>query len=502
MTDAPLPSNPYVALMYSRFGRLTPSEDVIVSHIVPVARLVAEATEALVIRISDHLRDNQEERPSAVVDRDVVLDDAVREQVLAGLLESIQVAQPVGERFAYLASAIRWASFDGHLMVADPPRQIPSGHALDEGFEDWLAGHFVVQKERVDGLGPESRAAGHGIAERLFFGYHDVASERRESPAPPHGEPQKASTWLRFFALTYDYLSALLLTCLFTLGLAIGGANVEEGGTVVLGYAVSFGWAVICALAIARWGTTPGKAVFGLGVIPDSSSGRLSVGRALVRETLGRFVNSVLWGIGYIVALGHPLRQTWADRLAGSRVIHTAIPAPVRWSLAVTGVTAFTGTLLFLGWGASLPDPDTQQRTIEAEGRSIGALSDSIAILMMRPVANPDEYKSDMLAALDAAAASETPLKQLRTHVRQSGKLRALFSQKDRAQLQAADSLFGLLQRKVALEKEVALLTLVGGFDDSGEPRYRRQIRYVQSDIDALEPERGRLLQLLEAEEK
>jgi uncharacterized RDD family membrane protein YckC len=71
----------------------------------------------------------------------------------------------------------------------------------------------------------------------------------------------------------------------------------------------------------SRYQTTFGKRLFRLRVVSDSSLARLPLWRCVVRAIAFPF--SLVMGVGLLMALFNPRRQTFHDMLAGSRVIQT-----------------------------------------------------------------------------------------------------------------------------------------------------------------------------------
>ena len=74
-------------------------------------------------------------------------------------------------------------------------------------------------------------------------------------------------------------------------------------------------------------GATPGKRLLHMRVV-SASGGPLGWWDALYRETVGRFLNGLLF-LGYLFAAGDQQKRTFADRLCDSRVILLPrMPAP------------------------------------------------------------------------------------------------------------------------------------------------------------------------------
>lgn len=67
-------------------------------------------------------------------------------------------------------------------------------------------------------------------------------------------------------------------------------------------------------------GATPGKMALGL-VVLDTQLEKVSLSKALLRETIGKFVSSVVFGLGYVAIITDKRRQGWHDQIANTLVI-------------------------------------------------------------------------------------------------------------------------------------------------------------------------------------
>ena len=82
--------------------------------------------------------------------------------------------------------------------------------------------------------------------------------------------------------------------------------------------------------------TTLGKYMLGIGLMSsDPEHPTPSAGRLLLRETVGRFVSAIWFGVGYWMALNSPQRQTWSDRMGHTFVVRKSTPPVLRAALAL-----------------------------------------------------------------------------------------------------------------------------------------------------------------------
>jgi len=142
---------------------------------------------------------------------------------------------------------------------------------------------------------------------------------------PPESQP-KAGFWIRVVATVLDSLLlcivqfALTLTISLMVGL-MGIAAGEDpavsliiwlfGTTISLGYAVFF---------TGYCGQTPGKMALRIKVVCTDGS-QLTYGRAAKREILGKFVSSILLGIGYLMVAFDQQKQGLHDKIADTYVV-------------------------------------------------------------------------------------------------------------------------------------------------------------------------------------
>lgn len=140
------------------------------------------------------------------------------------------------------------------------------------------------------------------------------------------GNQPKGGFWIRVVATLLDsFLLGIVqfaLTFIITQVISLMGIAAGEdpavsfiiwlfGTTISLGYAVFF---------IGYCGQTPGKMALRIKVVGTDGS-RLTYGRAVKREVLGKFVSSILLGIGYLMVAFDSRKQGLHDKIADTYVI-------------------------------------------------------------------------------------------------------------------------------------------------------------------------------------
>lgn len=74
-------------------------------------------------------------------------------------------------------------------------------------------------------------------------------------------------------------------------------------------------------------GQTPGKMFMGIKVV-DEQGNVPGIGRALLREVIGRFLSGIIFYLGYLWAAWDPRGQAWHDKIAGTLVVPVKAPQP------------------------------------------------------------------------------------------------------------------------------------------------------------------------------
>ncbi len=144
--------------------------------------------------------------------------------------------------------------------------------------------------------------------------------------ASPINEQSYAGFWIRVLAYLID--SVLLITIQTALSLlinlTIGMLGIATDGdpainTIIwlFGAVLSISYAVFFT---GYCGQTPGKMALRIKVIRTDGS-PINYGRAALREVLGKFISSILLGIGYLMVAFDNRKQGLHDKIADTYVI-------------------------------------------------------------------------------------------------------------------------------------------------------------------------------------
>jgi uncharacterized RDD family membrane protein YckC len=143
----------------------------------------------------------------------------------------------------------------------------------------------------------------------------------------PAADLAKAGFWIRVVAAVIDSFAAGAIQMTFAallgvvIGLTNGGDAEAQGGLAIVAgiFSVLIGVAYYVFFT-GYCGQTPGKMALRIKVIRTDGSD-MDYGRALLRETLGKFVSGIILGIGYLMVAFDPQKQGLHDKIADTYVI-------------------------------------------------------------------------------------------------------------------------------------------------------------------------------------
>ena len=144
--------------------------------------------------------------------------------------------------------------------------------------------------------------------------------------ASPINEQNYAGFWVRVLAYLIDSVLLITVQTALTLliNLTIGMLGiVTEGDPAINTIIWLFGAVLSISYAVfftGYCGQTPGKMALRIKVIRTDGS-PINYGRAALREVLGKFISSILLGIGYLMVAFDNRKQGLHDKIADTYVI-------------------------------------------------------------------------------------------------------------------------------------------------------------------------------------
>ncbi len=155
------------------------------------------------------------------------------------------------------------------------------------------------------------------------------SAQQKELITPPENNPAslaekpKAGFWLRLVArMVDDFLISLMLLSFIILVSLTGSINLfthSSTANLVLLFALCV-WAFYWIFFTGYCGQTPGKMLLRIQVVTVDGA-PLGYGKAFYREVVGKFISSIILGIGYLMAAFDEQKQGLHDRMAKTYVI-------------------------------------------------------------------------------------------------------------------------------------------------------------------------------------
>jgi len=145
------------------------------------------------------------------------------------------------------------------------------------------------------------------------------------APVAPVTPVKYAGFWVRYVAYVIDYLIIAIPVGILS-SIALGLISVAAGGQNNLAiffsdFAILFIFWIYFVLMTHYAGATLGKMLVGIRVQSDTF-GRLSFGRVLLRETIGKFISGLIFSIGFIIAGFTDRKRALHDMFAHSVVVY------------------------------------------------------------------------------------------------------------------------------------------------------------------------------------
>ena len=174
-----------------------------------------------------------------------------------------------------------------------------------------------------------------------MFVYRQITMSKEHSTAvkaPAQAQPNFAGLWVRCAAsivdgliLTVPYLLATpALTFLSGRGLGVSEVEKIESFLDLALLLVFWSYNIFF---VARTGATPGKRLLKLKVVRTDQT-PVTLRRAILRETVGKLLSSVIFSLGYLWAGFDRKKQAWHDKIAGTYVVCTESLSKGRKTLA------------------------------------------------------------------------------------------------------------------------------------------------------------------------
>ena len=152
----------------------------------------------------------------------------------------------------------------------------------------------------------------------------------QQQTSPSNKEPAKADStssrnyagfWRRFAAAILDGIIIAIVLVPFSMALGVGRNN-GAGDSLysLISLAISLGYPMYF---IGAKGQTPGKMALSVKVIRKEDGQVPGYMKAFLREVVGKFISTLVFGLGFFWMIWDKDKQTWHDKIAGTVVIKT-----------------------------------------------------------------------------------------------------------------------------------------------------------------------------------
>jgi uncharacterized RDD family membrane protein YckC len=417
----------------------------------------------------------------------------VAELLLQGACRELDRLAGSPANASFLEAALRYAVEPDAVRALELPHEpaVSRAGAVAE-FDAWLAARTGVGGPDAGGPGQVVAARGSAIVREVFY-----AEPRHHRGEPP---PPMASFGARAGGYVFDYFLLVLLSNLVVLAAISFFAITDEPVSQAIGWLATGAGLLAGAVLLTRWGATPGRMAFGLEVRRRVSGERLAFSRAFLRQFLGEPVNLLFCGAGFWFGWLRRSHHTWADDISDADVVVLPRSLAFRRRLqAALGLAVFVSVCL-QAWLAGF---EARGGRLEGELSDLftqsAALQDSIEWMATRSVTSQAAYTGDLWGVLTASKSYDSLLVLEASHVRHyrkgwflpAGTLRFF------AKL---DSLIVLRQERSQLRQRIARAQLTVPFETPpAETPPVRRIRYLMSDVEALDQRMAPLSQYISA---
>lgn len=160
-----------------------------------------------------------------------------------------------------------------------------------------------------------------------------------------------AGFWVRFAAFAIDFFVLILISIvaaiIFAIFTKITKINYDmEVVSSFVGFFINAGYYVFMTY---RYGATIGKKVLGIKV--EGKDGQvLDIGTVIVREVAGKFISTMLMGIGYLWIIFNKRKQSFHDKFAGTVVVIENRKKNSKWKVGIISVAFALFLIIFSIW--------------------------------------------------------------------------------------------------------------------------------------------------------
>jgi uncharacterized RDD family membrane protein YckC len=419
-----------------------------------------------------------------------------------GALESDKLSErPVASHTDdRVATEVKLVGNSAQAGSHDEPPTSGDYHAYETHYKSLTTDELVRLSAEKESLHADAQKALHNELLRRH-----VSDEQVGEQFEPASRPLVlyASLGQRFQAYFADVVVVYLVVFLayFTSGvLRVFGKNPflsEDASEVYVVYFI-----VLCSymtLALTLYHTTIGKYALGLEVASAKTVGAYpSFWRVLLRETVGRFLSSLFFGIGYWRVNGNSKKQAWSDEVAGTVVQVRDVNRTLRRAFIAFVMVGFLVDVGVILYGVEVDEHKKNhaawEKDVSAASTAVQNARSNTNSIISREPATFHEWQSNMRELLPGLDNYDQQLNSYK-ELFQRGERDALFdSDAELHQIRVLIQVLDLRKQQSAKQRQEAKLVLNYDPSSSTSGNLQSEIRILDSDIGALDQKAADLL--------
>lgn len=335
----------------------------------------------------------------------------------------------------------------------------------------------------------------------------DIAADDANSAPPKPGPPAAPVTYgtlgQRFTAYFADLAVVYLLVFIayFVSGAIQSPLPSGDGGTEAMFLVCLFLYMII---AQATYHTTFGKYVHGLEVRSEQPSRKYpAFWRIVVRETIGRVLASLFWGLGYWFTNRNPQKQAWSDQIAGTIVTVRQTNKVLVRAFTAFALIALITDIAAIGYGQYKNDRDKRYVALQSEmqAASNGVVTARRAVDQQlsdtRPINNVGDFiawQNEMRSLTQDLDRYEAQIDRVQALIQQGISENLAASDTERKQLIVLKQVYDIRKREAEKLRQEANLVDNSNYSPASMTNLRDGLELMDSDINALEKQASQLL--------
>jgi hypothetical protein len=223
-----------------------------------------------------------------------------------------------------------------------------------------------------------------------------------------------------------------------------------------------------------------------------------AMSKIILRETLGRLLSSILWGLGYWRAIRDPQKQAWSDEIASTVVRARPTQQTLKRALTAFVLVALALDAGLLAWGEHVDERNKTRQTLIQETDSVGskiqAELDSSNQLMKQNPATIYAWQANMREELALLDSYDADVRQMERLLRSFINGNLANSDSERQQYTALLKVYALREQQSEKLREEANLVLRYDPASRNPGDLSSRLRLLDSDIAGLDYQASELL--------